>query len=99
MINQYRQLIEEILYERPLSTEDLQEELKNAIEAAPFTNFSEETFGLTLRVMQDLGEIYGDQSLAGWVTTDGFKNCWTVNTEEDELLGHVEFKWVALIAG
>ena len=99
MINQYRTLITEILYVTPLSTKDLQGVVKDAIESAPFTNFSEETFGLTLRVMQDLDEIAGDQSLGGWVTTDGFKDCWTVNIEEDELLEHVEFKWVALLAG
>ena len=99
MINQYRTLITEILYVTPLSTKDLQGVVKDAIESAPFTNFSEETFGLTLKVMQDLDEIAGDQSLGGWVTTDGFKDCWTVNIEEDELLEHVEFKWVALLAG
>lgn len=96
MINQYRNLIGEILRATPLTTEDLQGELKNAIEAAPFTNFSEETFGLTLEIMQNLDEIAGDQSLGGWVTTEGFKDCWTVNIEEDELLEHIEFKWVFL---
>jgi len=98
MINQYRTLIKEILRATPLSTKDLQEELKNAIEAAPFTNFNEVTFGLALKVMQDLDEIAGDQSLAGWITTEGFKDCWTVNIEQDELLEHIEFKWVALLA-
>lgn len=96
MINQYRNLIGEILRVTPLSTEVLQGVVKEAIESAPFTKFSEETFGLALKIMQDLDEIAGSQQHGGWVTAEGFKDCWTVNIEEDELLEHIEFKWVFL---